>query len=270
MTYGNKPVDGGNLILTQEQKENLVAQYPEVAQFVRPLYGSFEYMNGKHRWCLWITNEKHKEALSIVPIAQRVENVRAERLKSKKEATKKLAKVPYQFGETRYSQSKSLIVPRVTSERRKYIVAGYLSGEDIVLDSAQAIYDADLWVLGVVSSSMHMIWVRSVGGQLETRIRYSSALAYNTFPIRTLLDHEKLELETKARDILFTRENHSELSLADMYDPDKMPEDLVQVHYELDQLIDSFYRSKPYSSDEERLADLFALYEQMINEEKQK
>jgi type I restriction-modification system DNA methylase subunit len=270
MTYGNKPVDGGNLILTQDQKENLVAQYPNVSQFLRPLYGSYEYMNGKHRWCLWITGSDYDEAKSIPPIAERIQNVKVERLKSKKIPTQKLAKVPYQFGETRYSHSKSLIVPRVTSERRKYIVAGFLSSKDIVLDSAQAIYDADLWNLGIVSSRMHMIWVRAVGGQLETRIRYSSALAYNTFPLRQLMDHEKLELDTKARNILFARENHTELSLAEMYDPDKMPDDLVQAHRELDVLVDRLYRPKPYSNDEERLADLFYLYEQMTKAEKEK
>jgi len=270
MSYGNKPVDGGNLILTQEEKDSLLSQYPDASQFLRPLYGSFEYMNGKHRWCLWIKASMFEEANNIPPIAKRIADTKTMRIDSRDEGANKLAARPFQFRDTKTSVSNTLIIPRVTSERREYIVAGYLSGQDIVLDSAQAIYDADAWILGLISSSMHAAWVRAVGGRLKTDIRYSSALAYNTFPIRALLEHEKTELSRHARSILFARENHTEKTLAEMYDPIKMPGDLRQAHNELDLTVDRLYRSKPYNNDEERLADLFALYEQMTAAEKEK
>lgn len=270
MTYGNKPVDGGNLILTDDEKKKLVEIHPSAEALIRPLYGSQEFIKGRPRWCLWITNDTLQEALLIPEIVDRIDKTKIMRLESRDEGANKLAMKPYQFRDTKTSKRNTLIVPRVSSERREYIVAGYLAGNDIVLDSAQAIYDADSWILGIVASRMHMVWVRAVGGQLETRIRYSSAIAYNTFPLRHLLDHEKMELEAKARNILFARENHSEDSLADMYDPDDMPEDLRQAHHELDLAVDRLYRPKPYSNDEERLADLFSLYEQMTKAEKEK
>jgi hypothetical protein len=270
MTYGNKPVDGGNLILSDQEKDSLLSQHPTVTKFLRPLYGSQEFIKGSPRWCLWIDADDLQEALSTPEIADRISKTKVMRLDSRDEGANKLASRPYQFRDTKTSKHNTLIVPRVSSERREYIVAGYLAGEDIVLDSAQAIYDADSWILAILVSKMHMTWVRAVGGQLETRIRYSSAIAYNTFPLRGLLDHEKIELEKKARAILFARENHSEHSLAELYDPDKMPEDLRQAHHELDLAVDRLYRPKPYSNDEERLADLFSLYEQMTKAEKEK
>lgn len=270
MTYGNKPVDGGNLILTTEEKDSLLKSSPEAAQFLRPLYGSQEYLNAKPRWCLWISAGDVDAAMSIPEIAERIEKTKSMREDSRDVGANKLASRSHQFRDTKTSKTNTLIVPRVSSERREYITAGYLSGQDIVLDSAQAIYDAEPWILAIVASKMHMAWVRAVGGQLETRIRYSSAIVYNTFPIRPLLEHEKKELSLKARSVLFARESHTEKTLAEMYDPDKMPEDLHEAHEELDLAVDRLYRSKPYNSDEERLADLFALYEQMIEREKTK
>ncbi len=270
MTYGNKPVDGGNLILSTEEKNQLISQYPNATEFVRPLYGSQEYLKDNPRWCLWIEPEKADEAKSIPEIAHRIEETRIIRRDSRDEGANKLANRPYQFRDTKTSKTNTLIIPRVSSERREYIVAGYLSGKDIVLDSAQAIYDAEAWIFGIISSKMHVTWVKAIGGRLKTDIRYSSAIIYNTFPLRPLLDHEKQELTNKSRLILFARENHSEKTLAEMYDPDLMPDDLREAHQELDQTVERLYRSKPYNSDEERLADLFALYEQMIEREKTK
>lgn len=270
MTYGNKPVDGGNLILSSEERDKLLHKIPDIAPFIRPLYGSQEYLNGKPRWCLWIDTQDLDTAMLLPEIAERVEKTREMRLDSRDEGANKLATRPYQFRDTKTSTTNTLIVPRVSSERREYIVAGYLSDRDIVLDSAQAIYDAELWIFSVISSKMHLAWVKSVGGRLKTDIRYSSAIIYNTFPMKPLLEHEKQELSQRARSLLFARENHTEKTLAEMYDPDKMPEDLREAHEELDLTVDRLYRSKPYNSDEERLADLFALYEQMIEREKTK
>lgn len=150
------------------------------------------------------------------------------------------------------------------------MTVGIVNSDTVVDHSAQVIFDADLWVFAVLSSKMHNIWTKAVSGRLESRLRYSSKIAYNTFPLKTLLENEKVDLKNKARKILFTRENHSEKTLAEMYDPDKMPDDLREAHFELDIAMDRMYRQKPYNNDEERLADLFALYEQMTNEEKQK
>lgn len=270
MQLGNMAVDDGNLILTAEEKHVLLSKYPDASKLVRRLYGSKEYIKGLERYCLWIKDVDLQAALSIPDINSRIDAVKVFRLKSKDASSKKLASRPHQFREMHVAIKSSIILPRVSSERRDYIPFGFLDNEAIVSDSAQALYDADSWLFALLSSRMHMVWVRAVAGKLETRYRYSSAIVYNNFPIRPLLEKEKLELSNLARNILFARENHSEKTLSEMYDPDKMPEDLRNAHHELDLMVDKLYSSKPYSNDKERLTDLFKLYEEMTAEDKEK
>ena len=185
------------------------------------------------------------------------------RLKSSKLPTQELAKIPWAFGERRYKNSESIIVPSVSSESREYIPIGFLDENTVISNSAFAIYDAQLWLFGILTSKMHMAWVKAVGGRLETRYRYSATLCYNTFPFPKITEAKRAEIEQAAEAVLIAREMHTEKTLAEMYDPDKMPANLREAHTHLDRVVESCYRPAPFTSDEERLEHLFALYEKM-------
>lgn len=268
MTYGSKPVDGGHLLLDDEERDVLLKSDQRAKSFIKKFMGAEEFLYGKKRWCIWITDDTQGDAMTIGLIKTRVEAVMSERQKSKKVATQKLAKVPYKFGEIRYSESNSLIIPSVTSEGRDYIPIGYIDKDVVVSNRAHTVLDCPPYVFGLVSSRMHMVWTNAVAGRLETRINYSSTICYNNFPLPDISEMQKDELTRKSKEVLFTRENHSEKSFAEMYDPKKMPEDLRQAHFDLDMAVDKIYRQKPYVNDEDRLADLFALYEEMTGREK--
>ncbi len=270
MGYGCKPVDGGFLIFDTATKDKAVEEDPRVEKYIKKFVSGQDYIGNTNRWCLWISDDEYEEAYQIPFIKERVDEVRSFRLKSKDSGAQAMAKKSYQFREFVLPPSNSIIMPSTSSERREYIPCGYIQADTVPNNASFVIANAPLWIFGIISSRMHMTWVRAVSGQLESRIRYSSAIVYNTFPLKPLLDYEKNELEAKVRAVLFARENHSELRLVDMYDPIKMPEDLRQAHHELDLAVDRLYRPKPYSNDEERLADLFALFEQMTAIEKEK
>jgi type I restriction-modification system DNA methylase subunit len=270
MGYGCKPVDGGHLIFDTETMQRAVAQNPGIEKFIKKFVSGQDYLNQKFRWCLWISDADFEEANKYDFVKERVEAVKSFRLESKDKGAQEMAKKAYQFREFVMPPPNSILVPSTSSERREYIPIDYLPQGVVANNASFVVSDAPLHIFAFISSRMHMVWQRAVGGALETRLRYSSALVYNTFPIRPLLNHEQEELAIKARNILFARENHSEKTLAEMYDPDKMPKDVRAAHQELDLAVDRLYRSKPYNSDEERLADLFALYEQMIEREKAK
>ena len=182
------------------------------------------------------------------------------RLESKRETTNKLAKWPWRFGEVRHIDAPSFILPGVSSERREYIPIDFLPKETVVTNSAFVIYSSDYWLLGMVMSKMHNLWVRAVGGTLESRIRYSASLCYNTFPFPLLTSSRKKELEELTREILLVRAEHSEMTLGDMYNPENFPDDLRAAHHALDLAVERCYREKPFESDEERLEFLFKQY----------
>lgn len=259
MVYGNKPVDGGNLILQTEEKDDLIEKFPNSQKYLRELMGADEFIKGYSRWCIWLDDEDLISAFKIEPIKKRIEEVKKMRLKSVDPGANALASRPHQFRDRKVSTN-SIIIPRHSSERRKYIPFGFLGNNVIVSDSAQAIYDAEPWIFGVISSRLHQIWVRSVGGQLETRIRYSSELCYNTFPFPEISEVQKKTISTNVLNILQARETNSQLSISDLYDPDKMPKELLEAHYLLDLAVERCYRVKPFLSDEERLGYLFEMY----------
>jgi len=269
MLRGNGAVDGGHLFLSEYERTAFLKEVPEVECFIKKLIGSSEFINDKRRYCLWIEFSNEKEAMSVPDIALRIEKVKQFRLSSKKKATQEKAITPYSFAETRYSKQRSIIIPRVSSERRQYIPIGFLDGDTIILDSAQAIYDPPVFVFSIISSRMHMTWVRTTAGRLKTDYRYSSALCYNTFPFPEISEAQKTNLEDCVFKVLDEREQHPEKTMAQLYDPDKMPEGLRTAHHEMDLAIEKCYRSKPFKSDEERLEYLFNLYEEMILKEKQ-
>lgn len=263
MVKGNQPTDSGYLILTDVEKTKFLREAPQATKFLKRLYGSREWINGITRWCLWITQPEVNEALGIPQIAERVTNVRDFRLGQNDEGTKRLASKSWSFREQRQAERASLIIPSVSSERRDYIPIGYLDKESIITNLALAIYDAEPWLLSLLTSRMHMVWTRAVGGRMKTDYRYSNTIVYNNFPVPPLNDEQKEQLNQAAFRVLDVREYHSELTLAELYDPDKMPENLKLAHTQLDALVDSIYRKREFASDEERLSLLFKMYVQL-------
>lgn len=260
MDYGSKPADGGALIIDKSEKEKL-SNFE--LQYVKKYVGSDDFINDIDRYCLWIEDKDYPEVLKSNFISTRIEAVRSMRVKSKKQATRKDAEIPYKFSECRYKESECIIIPRHSSERREYIPIGYLEPGTVVADSAFAIYEAPLWLFGILTSKMHMAWVKTVGGRLKTDYRYSAQLCYNTFPFPSINETQKKELEKLAQEVLDVRDQHFDMTLGEMYNPESMPEDLKEVHHRLDLAVDRCYCPKPFSSDEERLECLFKLYAKM-------
>lgn len=264
---GNSPYDGGNLILNQREKDDLLSRNPEAKKYIKNIRGSQDFINGKSRWCLWIRSNDINDALKINFIKDRVTKTRVFR-ENGGTVAKGLIKKPFQFRYIHEAKNNLIILPRVSSERRKYIPFGFLSKDYIVSDSAQVIYDPEPYILGVIMSLMHMSWVKKTGGYLGTSIRYSSAPCYNTFPFPDISQKQKDTITELVFNILDEREKHSEKTLAQLYDPDKMPAGLREAHHRLDLAIEQCYRKKPFESDEERLEYLFKMYEKMVGDEK--
>lgn len=266
MTYGSKPTDNGFLLVEPHELDRLADR--SKSRWLRELSGSREYINGIDRYCLWIEDSELEQAQDDPEIRRRLEGVRTARESSKKLATQQLASSPHRFGEVRYKPTNSIIVPRVSSEHRDYIPMGYLGPDTVISDSAFAVYDAEPWLFALLTSRMHMVWVRAVGGQLETRLRYSNTIVYNNFPVPPLNAQTKEELTELALRVLDVREYHCEYTLAELYDPEKMPENLRQAHVEVDAAVDKLYSTRVFETDEARLSTLFAMYEDAIAAEK--
>nr|WP_297191914.1 type IIL restriction-modification enzyme MmeI [uncultured Porphyromonas sp.] len=260
MNFGNMPNDGGALLLTDPEKKYLTSQDPIIGKFIRPLVGSEELIQGKRRYCLWIEDKDLPKAVQSKEVVNRIEQCRRKRLQSRDTGTRKLAQRPHQFRD-RNEGYPTIIIPRVSSEARDYIPMDYqTNGKTIVLDSALAVYDAPMWLFAVLTSRMHMTWVRTIGGKLETRYRYSAQICYNTFPFPKLSKDVYSQLEAAAEEVLLCRADYVGKTLAELYDPKTMPEPLRQAHAEVDRLVDACYRPEGFASDEERLAELFRRY----------
>ena len=268
MLKGSAPTDDGNLILETYEKEELLSKYPQLGSIIKNYVGAEDYINGKRRFCLWIEDDNLALAQSIKEINARLCKVRDFRNNSKKAATKEAASIAHKFTERRYEDSECIIIPRHTATDRKYVPFGYLPQNSVVADSSFAIYNAPVWLFGIVTSLMHMIWTKTVGGYLGTSIRYSNTLCYNTFPFPKISVEKKQEIEEAAENVLITRENYPEKTLAELYDPDKMPQDLREAHAKLDDIVESCYPGYPFASDEARLECLFKLYEKMTMNKK--
>ena len=213
MVYGNKATDGGYLILSEDEKRQILDAYQNAGQYIKRYMGSEDLTKGIRRYCLWIPDKSVDKAKTIPDIASRLEAVAANRLKSKAPSTQEYAKYPNRFKQRTYKPTPSIIIPRVTSERRQYIPIDYLGDDTVISDAAFALYDAEPWVFGIISSRMHIVWVRTVAGRLKTDFRYSSDLAYNNFPTPVLHDYQKKEISSCARAVLFARENHTEKTI---------------------------------------------------------
>mgnify|MGYP002621375645 CR=1 FL=1 len=264
MDYGQKPADGGNLILSLDEKEQLEAEYDGAQQFIRGFVGSQEFIKGTKRYCLWIDDDLASDAAKIPFIQERLSKVRTMRLASTKKATRDMAEHPHAFGERRQIKaSLTVVIPRVSSELRPYLPCGILTKGEIISDRNFGIYDGPLWTIALLASKLHLVWIATVCVRLEERFSYSNTLGWNTFPVPELTDDQKAQLEQSARKIILTREEHLGATIADLYDPKKMPDDLRKAHQENDALLESFYRDTPFKDDDERLAHLFERYVEM-------
>lgn len=268
MKYGNMPLGCSDLILSANEKIHLLEQYPKSEKYIRKLMGASEFIKHIEKYCLWIDDNELIKAEKIPPISERIRATKEHRLNSKEVTTFKLAKRPHQFRDRNTAKESQLIIPTVSSENREYIPCGYLDNKTIVSNSAQVVYDAQPYIFAIVNSKMHMVWVRAVGGKLETRYRYSKDICYNTFPFPKINTQQKERLNLYVYDILDERAKYPSKTMAWLYNPDTMPEDLKQAHQNLDEAIEQCYRLQPFNSDTERLAYLFKLYEKMVNNEK--
>jgi hypothetical protein len=267
MIQGNIALDDGHLQLSKQEKDNFLQKYPEAKRIIRRIYGAKELTNDIERYCLWIEDIDLKMATSIEPIRERINNVREIRLKGQTNA-KACADRPHQFCMLNTTNKTQIVLPRVSSIRRKYIPMSFLDGANIVSDAAQVILDAKPYIFSILNSKMQMSWVVSLAGKLKSDYRYSAGICWYSFPFPQISDKKKEELTQHTLNILDERAKHSEKTLADLYDPDKMPAGLREAHHQNDLAVERCYRSTPFSSDEERLEYLFKLYEKMIQEEK--
>lgn len=267
MINGSIPADGGNLILSPDEKASLVAKEPAAREWIRPFMGADDLINGLERYCLWLTDCRPEQLRQMPLVLQRVEAVREMRLASQKAATQEKAKSASLFTENRQPTSGDyLALPRTSSENRAYIPIEFLPASTIAANDLQMVPQAGIYEFGILTSAMHMAWVRVTSGRLESRYRYSAKLTYNTFPWpQNLTDKQKQAIETAAQAVLDARAKFPTATLADLYDPLTMPEALTKAHRALDAAVDMAYAKQKFSGDRDRVAFLFNLYQQIIS-----
>ena len=268
MVFGSMPNDGGFLSnYSDEEKNNIVQRYPESEKFFKRIYGAQEFINNKIRWALWLYQTSPSEWRKIPPIAEAVKNVQENRSSSKRESTKKLADIPYLFGEIRQPEGVYLLVPRVSSENRRYIPMGFMGADDLASDAVQIVPDATLYDFGILTSNVHMAWMRTVAGRLEMRYRYSAQIVYNNFPWPEVTEAQKEKISKTAQAILEARALYPESSLADLYDELTMPVELRRAHQANDKAVMEAYMmtkivdgKKTWLTESETVTRLFEMY----------
>lgn len=264
MVWGNKPSDGGNLILTAQEAETAISENPAIAKYVFDFVGSQEFVRGVVRRCIWIEDEQLEEATRYGFIKNRMAKVKKMRLASKAQSTQAYADKAHRFRQIQGTGiNHSIVVPKVTSERREYLPVGLLSSTSIVSDNAFSLYDAPLWNMALIASRIHLIWIATVCGKMKTDFRYSNTLGWNTFPVPSLTEKNKADLTRCAEDILLAREAHFPKTIAELYDPENMPDDLRRAHERNDEVLERIYIGRRFKNDTERLEKLFDLYTKM-------
>jgi hypothetical protein len=261
MSFGNMPLDGGNFLLTDTEKIELINAQPKAEKFIKPLISAHEFINGQKRWCIWLVSADPNEIKQIPQIMERIELVKKFRLGSVAPSTQKFALTPTLFRDRNRPET-FILIPLHSSENRKYIPIGYFSSDVIANNSCSTIDNATIYNFGILTSTMHMAWVKTVCGRLESRFRYSKDIVYNNFPwAENITDKQIKTIEQKAQNVLDIRALFPNNSLADLYDPLAMPPELVKAHNELDKVVDLAYRPQPFTSDANRMEFLFDLYE---------
>ncbi len=269
MVMGSNPVDGTNLILTEEEIQELKNNYPSSKKFIKRYLGGNDFIYKTERYCLWIEDKDVDNARRIPVISKKLEECRNYRLTAGRDA-KKVADKPHRFCYRTHKDTTAIIFPKTTSSQRDYIPCGITGPDSIIYEAAFAIYDAEPYLIGLLSSKLHNLWLKITSGRLGMGYRYSVKLSYNTFPFPDISKEKKEGINRAVFRILEEREKHPEKTLAELYDPDKMPFELRAAHQSNDEVIEQCYRSKPFESDEDRLEYLFKLYEKMIQEENTK
>jgi hypothetical protein len=264
MEFGNKPSDGGHLLLQPEELDSLGLDATQRAKFIRWIYGSQDFINGGPRLCIWIEDRDLEEAQSIDALKSRIEAVRQVRLASPDKGANALAKRAHQLKLMRIGAQSTIVVPSVSSERRPHLPAGVIDNRTTLTNLAFGLYDAPLWNMSVIVSRLHLVWIATVCGKLKSDFRYSNTLGWNTLPVPTLTEKNKDDLTRCAEDILLTREVHFPATIADLYDPDKIPSELREAHERNDEVLERIYIGRRFKNDTERLEKLFELYTMMI------
>ncbi len=266
MSFGNMPYDGGNLLLSTDQVEALGLLPDQRARFIRRIYGSAEFIHGQQRYCLWIEDRYLDEAMSIAPVRQRIEGVRAMRLASRDRSANEMARRAHQFREMNIGKKQTIAVPRVSSENREYLPTGLAAIGAIIGDRNFALYDAPLWNMALIASRLHRVWIGAVCGKLETRISYSNTLGWNTFPAPKLTEKNRADLTGAACNILLAREAHFPATIADLYAPERMPDNLRAAHERNDEVLERICIGRRFRNDTERLEKLFEMYTKMTTQ----
>lgn len=262
MTFGNTPIDGGHLLLSRDERDALQLTPAQQSRFIRRILGSAEFIRGLERYCLWIEDQHLAEAQTIPPIAQRIREVRSLRLNGGATA-RDIAERSHQFQRMFIGEQSTIIVPSVSSETREYLPCGYEPARTVVSNAAFALYDAPLWNMALIASRLHLVWIATVCGKLKTDFRYSNTLGWNTFPVPLLTEQNKADLTACAENILLAREVHFPATIADLYDPDNMPENLRHAHERNDEVLERITIGRRFKNDTERLEKLFELYTKM-------
>ena len=272
MVYGSKPTDGGYLFLNSKEKDEIVSKYPVTESMIRRVYGASEFINNKTRYCLWLIGHSPKTLRSIPPILNRIQSVKEFRQSSPKKQTRESAERATEFQEIRHNDNDYLLIPSVSSENRRYIPIGFMSGCAISTNANLVIPDATLYDFGILISNVHMAWMRTVAGRLKSDYRYSAKIVYNNFPWPEVTDAQKEKISKTAQGILDARALYPDSSLADLYDELTMPKELRRAHQANDKAVMEAYGltkivdgKKTWLTESETVARLFELYEQLTN-----
>lgn len=263
--FGSMPNDGGHLLLTPEERAELLKHEPKAKAWLRPLLGSEEFINGIDRWCLWLVGISPAELRAMPEISKRVNAVKKQREKSERKTTRELAATPTLFGEIRQPDGDYLLVPSVSSESRYYVPMGFMSKKVIANNLVFTVPNATLYHFGILNSTMHMAWVRAVCGRLESRYRYSAGIVYNNFPWPTPTEPQRKAIENAAQAVLDARAEFPDSTLADLYDPLTMPPELTKAHKALNKVVDAAYGKTKFVTEAERVAYLFRLYQRLTS-----
>lgn len=265
LIIGSKPIDDGNFIFTNEQRQDFLAVEPGAVGLLRPFVGAEEFINGSQRWILALHDTPPDKLRSLPEVTKRIAAVKAFRLASKSAPTRAIAATATHYHINVLPTLSFLLIPRVSSERRDYVPLGWLEPPTIPSDAALVLSEASLFDFAILTSRAHMAWLAHIGGRLESRFRYSIGLVYNTFPWPDATPAQRDKIEALAQAVLDARAAHPTSSLADLYDPDTMPANLRRAHAALDLAVDRLYRPAPFASDRDRVEHMFGRYEALIN-----
>lgn len=268
MLFGNMPRDGGNLFLTSDEKRRFIAEDCRAEKYIKKFLGSDELINGLSRNCIWVEQQDYEEACEIGSISQRFEKVSENRRASAADSTRSFANKPYRFVQIAGRANRhSIVIPRVSSENRDYLPVDLCAADTIIGDRNFAIYDSDIMPFAIIASRMHWVWISTVCVRLEMRFSYSNTLGWNTFPLPLLSEQNKIDLTKCAENILIARQEHFPNTIADLYNPEAMPENLRRAHEMNDEVLERIYIGRRFRNDTERLEKLFELYTKMTSNE---